>query len=276
VSIQGESGSGKEIVARAIHGDESRPFVAVNCGALPETLLESELFGHRRGAFTGADRDREGLFVLAGEGTIFLDEIGEVPLAMQAKLLRAIQEREVRPLGGASSIPFRARIVSATNRALRDEVRAGRFREDLFYRLAVVEISVPPLRERLDDLVHLARHVLARLAAELGRPAPTLDRGAAEKLARHRWPGNVRELENVLSNAMVLSSRATLHATDLVLPAESGAAPAPIVYEDVERARLASALESERWNVSEVARSLEIPRATLYRKLKRYGLLRRA
>jgi transcriptional regulator with GAF, ATPase, and Fis domain/serine/threonine protein kinase len=277
VLVHGESGSGKELVARAIHGkDGDEPFVSVSCAALPETLLESELFGHVRGAFTGADRDREGLFSLAGEGTLFLDEVGEIPLGMQAKLLRAIQEREIRALGSSEPIPIRARIVSATNRVLRDEVRAGRFREDLFYRLAVVEIAVPPLRDRLDDLVLLARHVLARLEAELGRPAPSLAPKTVEKLMRHAWPGNVRELENVLSNAMVLATGSVLEPRDVVLPELSQPdRPSPVVYESGERAKLVSALEQNRWNVSEVARALSIPRATLYRKLKRYQLARR-
>ncbi|AKF04476.1 two component, sigma54 specific, transcriptional regulator, Fis family [Sandaracinus amylolyticus] len=266
VLIEGESGSGKELVARAIHraGPRAdRPFVGLNCGAVPESLLESELFGHVRGAFTGADRDRAGLFVQAADGTLFLDEVGEMSEAMQVKLLRALESREVRPVGGARTIPVRARIVSATNRRLEHEVRAGRFREDLYYRLAVVVLPVPPLRERADDIPWIARSLLERIDPRL-----ELTRGAVERLARHAWPGNVRELENVLRAASVFARGRRIDADDLVMPVIH-ASPS----ED-EPARIARALERHAWNVSLVSRELGIPRMTLYRRLREHGLTR--
>jgi transcriptional regulator with GAF, ATPase, and Fis domain len=276
VLITGESGSGKELVARAIHAGATTPFVGINCAALPENLLESELFGHVRGAFTGADRDRDGLFVLAGEGTLFLDEIGELALGMQAKLLRALQEREIRPVGSPKSIPIDARIVCATNRDLRAEIAAGRFREDLYYRIAVMELRVPPLRDRVDDLPELAAHILAQAANETGAGEPKrLSADALRVLARHRWPGNVRELENALRRAHVMSPGREIGAGDLAL---ESATDAPSSYADFERreaAELAALLESARWNVAEVARRAGMSRTTLYRKLRQYRLERK-
>jgi serine/threonine-protein kinase PknK len=279
VLVEGESGTGKELVARAIHqigASQRGPFVSVNCAAMPETLLESELFGYVRGAFTGADRDRKGLFVHAGEGTLFLDEVGELPLTMQAKLLRVLEEREVRPLGTPHAVPVRARVVCATNRHLRAEVDAGRFREDLFYRLAVVEIRVPPLRERLEDLPLLAEHLLGRLAREQGRPPRTLSGEALRRLLGYGWPGNARELENVLSQALLFATDAEIRAGDIVLPTGADAA-GPARREQFaqhEALQIAAALRAARWNVAEVCRSLAIPRTSLYRKLRRYGLTR--
>ncbi|UJR84541.1 sigma 54-interacting transcriptional regulator [Sandaracinus amylolyticus] len=280
VLITGESGTGKELVARALHRfgpTPEGPMISINCAALPATLLESELFGHARGAFTGADRDRVGLFVRASGGTLFLDEIGELPLALQAKLLRALQEREVRPLGGSRSVAFSARVIAATHRDLRADVAGQRFREDLFYRLAVVEVAVPPLRERLEDLPLLAAHVIARLARETKRePAPRLTPAALRTLARHAWPGNVRELENVLASAMVQSEDARIDARDLAL--DGGRTPparrslSRRDADEREAARVASALEASGFNVSEVCRTLGIPRTTLYRKMKRWGI----
>ncbi len=222
VLIQGESGTGKELVARAIHEVSVRnaqPFVAVNCGAIPEQLLEAEFFGYRKGAFTGAMDDREGFFQAANGGTLFLDEIGDLPISMQSKLLRAVQERSVRPVGAVVETPVNVRFVSATHKDLAAEVQAGQFRQDLFYRLNVIQIRVPPLRERLADLVSIAERVLERIARDAGvSPAPRLTRDAEVHLARYAFPGNVRELENLLHRAVALSGGETIDVFDLGLP----------------------------------------------------------
>ncbi|HLO95361.1 MAG TPA: sigma-54 dependent transcriptional regulator, partial [Burkholderiaceae bacterium] len=219
VLLQGESGTGKELVARSIHEAGSRAgekFIAVNCGAIPEQLLEAEFFGYRKGAFTGANEDREGFFQAAHGGTLFLDEIGDLPLAMQSKLLRAIQERSVRPVGAVSELPVNVRILSATHKDLAAEVGAGRFRQDLFYRLNVIQIRVPPLRERIEDLGAIATRVLRRIAQDAGvSPAPQLDADAMHKLRRYGFPGNVRELENILHRAVALSGGEWIHADEL-------------------------------------------------------------
>ena len=280
VLIQGESGTGKELVARAIHDEGPRkdsPFVTVNCAALPETLLESVLFGHKKGAFTGADQDRDGLFVHAGEGTLFLDEIGEIPLQMQAKLLRAIQEREVQPLGSTESLSVAARIICATNRRLSEEVEARRFREDLYYRLAVVVLEVPPLRERLEDLPELSQHILVRLSRELDRPLASLTQGALRRLLSFDFPGNVRQLENLLSQARIFCSEDTIREEDIQLPARAKRTKKKNYkgFQAREAAEIAAALQATRWNVTEVSRMLGIPRTSLYRKLDQYGLTRR-
>ena len=229
VLVHGESGTGKELVARAIHqsGERAaRPFVAVNCGAIPEPLLEAEFFGYRKGAFTGASEDREGFFQAAAGGTLFLDEIGDLPLAMQSKLLRAIQERAVRPVGAVAEVTLDVRIVSATHKDLAEEVRAGRFRQDLFYRLNVIEIRVPPLRERLDDLPGLSAAVLARVAGESALPeVPRLTPAALARLARHDFPGNVRELENLQHRAVALSGGGAIDVDDLRLPGDRADRP---------------------------------------------------
>ena len=222
VLVQGESGTGKELVARAIHDVSARagqPFVAVNCGAIPETLLESEFFGVRKGAFTGANADRDGFFQAANGGTLFLDEIGDLPFAMQSKLLRAIQERAVRAIGATTEQTLNVRIVSATHKDLASEVQAGRFRQDLFYRLNVIDIKVPPLRERLADIPGIADALLARIAREAGvSPAPRLADDARTLLARYAFPGNVRELENLLHRAVALSDGEVIRSHDLALP----------------------------------------------------------
>ncbi len=228
VLIWGESGTGKELVARAIHDVSSRasaPFMAVNCGAIPEQLLEAEFFGYRKGAFTGANEDREGFFQAASGGTLFLDEIGDLPLAMQTKLLRAIQERSVRAVGATQEVQVDVRVVSATHKDLQAEVQAGRFRQDLYYRLNVIQVSLPALRDRLDDLPVLSRRILDRIAAESGTsPAPHVSPAAQLALRQHRFPGNVRELENILHRAVALSNQAQLEPHDLGLADTTGTA----------------------------------------------------
>lgn len=225
VLVQGESGTGKELVARAIHEVSSRsahPFIAVNCGAIPENLLEAEFFGYRRGAFTGANEDREGFFQAADGGTLFLDEIGELPLSMQSKLLRSVQERSVRPVGAVSELPANVRLLSATHKDLGAEVQAGRFRQDLFYRLNVIQIRVPPLRERLEDLASIGEQVLHRISRDAGVwPAPTLTREALQHLSQHPFPGNVRELENLLHRAVALSGGELIDVADLGLSCDA-------------------------------------------------------
>ncbi len=221
VAIFGESGSGKELVARAIHDASARvamPFIAVNCGAIPETLMEAEFFGYKKGAFTGAERDREGFFQAASGGTLFLDEVGELPLAMQVKLLRAIQERRVRKVGNTVEEPVDVRILSATHQDLAKLVAGGRFRQDLYYRLNVIELRVPPLRSRSEDIVLIARALLARLATRSGGQIATLSPAAEAALMAYEFPGNVRELENILERALALSKSGVLEPLDLMLP----------------------------------------------------------
>jgi two-component system response regulator PilR (NtrC family) len=237
VLVQGESGTGKELVARSVHQVSARaaqPFIAVNCGAIPEQLLEAEFFGYRKGAFTGAADDREGFFQAAHGGTLFLDEIGDLPLSMQSKLLRAVQERAVRPVGAVSEVPLDVRIISATHRDLAAEVAAGRFRQDLYYRLNVIQIRVPPLRDRCDDLPELCTRLLERIATDAGlAQIPRLTPQALEHLARYAFPGNVRELENLLHRALTLSDAVHIGVDDLELPqgqaraseSQQGAAP---------------------------------------------------
>ena len=228
VLVHGESGTGKELVARAVHELSSRgagPFIAVNCGAIPENLLEAEFFGYRKGAFTGAADDREGFFQAAQGGTLFLDEIGDLPLAMQSKLLRVIQERAVRPVGAVAETPINVRIVSATHRDLGEEVHAGRFRQDLYYRLNVIGIRLPALRERVADLQPICDAVLARIAADAGvTPVPTIGAAALQRLSQHAFPGNVRELENLLQRALALSGGDVVELADLGLPEPTTAA----------------------------------------------------
>ncbi|HVJ15162.1 MAG TPA: sigma 54-interacting transcriptional regulator, partial [Polyangiaceae bacterium] len=285
VLVLGESGTGKELVARALHANgprKSAPFVGINCGALPENLLESELFGHARGAFTGALRDKVGLMQAAQGGTLFLDEIGEMPLSLQVKLLRVLQEREVRPLGALRAEPLDIRLVAATHRDLKQDVERGRFREDLYYRIAVVTVELPPMRDRLEDLPLIATQILARLAQESGRKPLSLTQDAVRKLSAHPLPGNVRELQNILTRAFVLASGSRLTARDLELdqPAErarAGAKPSTFSREEFqaqERIRMVEALQRTRWNVAAVSRMLGLSRATLHRKIKQYRLSR--
>ena len=302
--VHGESGTGKELVARAIHDVSARagqPFIAVNCGAIPEHLLEAEFFGYRKGAFTGANEDREGFFQAAQGGTLFLDEIGDLPLAMQSKLLRVIQERSVRPVGAVVETPINVRIVSATHRDLAEEVAAGRFRQDLFYRLNVIQIRVPPLRERLEDLGPICDALLERIAREAGQwPPLVLTREAFEDLQRHGFPGNVRELENLLHRAVAMASGASIGRADLGLaadlvvesdPAEVEARlaqvraapvlPAPASLPDnleayldaVERDILTRALERHRNNRTAAGASLGLSLRQMRYRMARLGVV---
>jgi transcriptional regulator with PAS, ATPase and Fis domain len=279
VLITGESGAGKERIARFIHDESARtagPFLAINCAAVPEALLESELFGHVRGSFTGASQDRVGVFEAANGGTLLLDEIGDVPSAMQVKLLRVLQEREVRRVGENRARPIDVRVLAATNRDLLADVHGARFRQDLYYRLRVVEITVPPLRERREDVLPLARESLAGAARRFGKKPPALTPEAANRLLRYAWPGNVRELENALERAIALARSDRIDVDDL--PPEVGAADTvPRVagdvrkLADVERDYIAAALHASDGNRAKAAERLGIGVATLYRKLKQEG-----
>jgi two-component system, NtrC family, response regulator HydG len=279
VLITGESGVGKEGLARLIHDESTRaagPFVPINCAAVPESLLESELFGHAKGAFTGAAADRAGLFEAAQGGTLFLDEVGEVPLPMQSKLLRALQEREVRRVGENKSRKVDVRMLAATNRNLAREVQAGRFREDLYDRLRVIELRVPPLRERREDVLPLARLFVARASERLGRRIAGVTPRAAQQLLRYDWPGNVRELENAIERAVVLADGARVDADDL--PEEVAVAlPDPSApgrvrsLEEMERDYILAVLKSAGDNKTKAAAQLRIGTATLFRKLKQYS-----
>ena len=279
VLLTGESGVGKERVARFIHGESTRtggPFVAINCGAVPENLLESELFGHVRGSFTGATQDRVGLFEAANGGTLLLDEIGDVTPAMQVKLLRALQERQIRRVGENRNRTVNARVLAATNRNLVDEIHAARFREDLYYRLRVIEIAIPPLRERREDILPLARSFVTVTARRTERNVNGFTPAAAHQLLRYAWPGNVRELENAVERAVVLARRNRIDVDDL--PPEVGLAiPDAIAatdvrpLADVERDYIRSVLRAVGGNRARAATKLGIGEATLYRKIKRYG-----
>nr|WP_227027362.1 sigma-54-dependent Fis family transcriptional regulator [Corallococcus soli] len=279
ILVTGESGVGKERIARLIHDESGRAhkaFIAVNCAAVTESLLESELFGHAKGAFTGATHDRPGLFEAAHGGTLFLDEVGEVPPAMQAKLLRVLQEREVRRVGENLSRKVDVRVVAATNRELSEEVRLGHFRQDLFYRLRVIELRIPPLRERKEDILPLARLLLAEAGERLGRRVSGLSPDAADQLLRYPWPGNVRELGNAIERAVVLCEGPRVEREDL--PEEVRAAPPSMVptgnprrLEDMEKEYILAVLAQNGGNRSRTAEQLDIGVATLYRKLKQYG-----
>jgi len=311
VYVSGESGAGKEIAARLIHELGPRreaAFVPVNCGAIPSELMESEFFGHRKGSFTGATSDKEGLFQAAQGGTLFLDEVADLPLAMQVKLLRAIQEKAVRPVGGAQEVPIDVRVLSATHKDLAREVEAGRFRQDLYYRLNVIELAVPALRDRISDIPELAHDVLDRLAQEYGTDAPRLGDDALAALSAYDFPGNVRELENILERAFTLCERNVIRERDLnigvrgtrrthgteAVPAKATAVPAPGVsttvpaeigppalpegqsledyLEAIERRLINQALEATRWNKTAAAKQLGITFRALRYRLKKLGL----
>ena len=274
VLVTGESGTGKELVARRLHARSSRakaPFVAVNAAALPETLAESELFGADKGAFTGADQPRAGRFEEANGGTLFLDEVGELPLPLQAKLLRALEERAVRRLGGVRETPVDVRLVAATNRDLASEAESGSFRRDLYFRLAVVVVNVPPLRERAGDVPLLAGHLAARLAARHGVAVPRLSAEALAALEAHSWPGNVRELRNVLERAVVVRGGEEIRAADLGL-ASRGPAAQSLDRTHREREALLEALRRTGGRREEAAKLLGVSVRTLYYRLKQWGL----
>ncbi|RJO66051.1 MAG: sigma-54-dependent Fis family transcriptional regulator [Myxococcales bacterium] len=283
ILITGESGTGKERIARYVHEQSSRasgPFIAVNCGAITETLLESELFGHARGAFTGAVQNRPGLFEAANGGTLLLDEIGEVSHGMQIKLLRALQEREIRRVGENQSRPVNVRVIAATNRELTKDIVEGRFRKDLYYRLNVVELHVPSLRDRREDILPLARVLLTEAASRLKRPITGLSPRAADQILRYDWPGNVRELENAMERAVALARVSRTELADLpeevrqalAIPIASGAVKA---LESVEKEYIMAVLDRNGGNQTLTAEQLDIGSATLYRKLKKYGVVRR-
>jgi two-component system response regulator HydG len=281
--LQGESGTGKEVLARYIHelsGRVDGPFLSINCGALPESLLESELFGHVRGSFTGAVKDKSGLFTAAAHGTFFLDEIGETTPATQVKLLRALQHREVIPVGATDAVPVDARLVAATNRDLEDDIKTGRFRSDLFYRLNVIAIHLPPLRQRREDIPILAEHFLQRSAQAQGQAPKRLQPDALAALQEYQWPGNVRELENALERAVILTpgerigvdvlpERITDRKSEPLVTARQPANP---TLEAVERAYITWVLQSVGGNKTRAAEVLGIDPSTLYRKLSRYGV----
>lgn len=285
VYVSGESGSGKELAARLIHEKSARrekPFVPVNCGAIPENLMESEFFGYRKGAFTGADQDRDGFFQAAGGGTLFLDEVADLPLAMQVKLLRAIQEKKVRKVGATQEDPVDVRIISATHQKLADCVESGKFRQDLYYRLNVIELKMPALREMHDDVPLIAASILARLARQAGIPAPAFAPRALEALCQYGFPGNVRELENILERALALCGGSLIQAGDLYLspavdsePASreaGGKLPLPEYLDLIERDALLEALEKTRYNKTAAAKLLGITFRALRYRLARLGI----
>jgi len=288
VLITGESGTGKELVARSLHFNSPRkdkPLVVVNCAAIAETLLESELFGHEKGAFTGADKRHEGRFMQANHGTVFLDEVSETSSTMQAKLLRVLQEKEIQRVGGEEVLPVDARVVAATNRDLEAEVAGGRFREDLFHRLNVMRLTVPPLRDRLEDIPLLAQHFLEQFASRNRKTVKGFTPLAMDMLLKHDWPGNVRELENTVERAVILLTGD--HITEKQLPltivqkyseSRGQRTPAPPAsngsrsLEDIEKEAIVATLEATGQNKSEAARRLGISRKTLHNKMKSYGL----
>ena len=291
IYIHGESGSGKELVARSIHAKGSRsiaPFIAVNCGAIPSELMESEFFGHKKGSFTGATADKQGLFQAAHGGTLFLDEVADLPLDMQVKLLRAIQEKCVRPVGAEKEVSVDVRVLSATHKDLAEETKSGRFRQDLFYRINVIELAVPPLRDRGDDILLLARRFLDQFSKEMQLPAARLSDDAVSALRHYVFPGNVRELENILERAFTLCDNDVIYAADLhlgakvqeslVLPEVSqmevpeGIAELDSYLENIERGIITRALEANRWNKTATAQKLGISFRQLRYRLKKLGM----
>jgi DNA-binding NtrC family response regulator len=276
VLVRGESGTGKELVARALHGASPRrfnPLVTIHCGALTETLLESELFGHEKGAFTGAQFRKKGKFEVAEGGTVFLDEIGDISLKTQTDLLRVLQEKEIVRVGGTQTIPVDFRAVAATHRDLEEMISDGRFRADLFYRLNVFPVTVPPLRERREDIPLLAVHFMKKFAQQTHKRFDSFAKEALDLLITHPWPGNVRELENAVERAVVIGHEPMLRVEDFPFqtPAAAHHHPGPMSLDEVERLHIQRVLEECQWNISRAARLLEIDRATLYHKVKRFG-----
>ncbi len=282
VLIRGESGTGKELVARALHEASCpcEPFLAINCSAVVPTLMESELFGHEKGAFTGADRKKIGKLEFAGKGTVFFDEIGDMEIDLQAKLLRVLQEKEFERVGGTEALTFKARVVCATHRNLKVMVADRKFREDLLYRIAVSELELPPLRERPGDIRLLVQHFLAKLGTELHKRVDNVDGVAMRELNKYHWPGNVRELENVLARAVALSRSSTLVADDFALPNKSVAGGASVEnagvsLADAEKIHIEKVLSSTGWNITRTAQLLEISPTTLRKKISDYALQKR-
>jgi two-component system response regulator HydG len=276
IMIYGDSGTGKEIIAKEIHNRSNRvdrAFVTINCGALSETLLESELFGHKKGSFTGAIKDKAGLFQVADKGTFFLDEVGETSPGTQVKLLRVLQEREIVPVGSTSPIKVDVRVIAATNEDLEQKMDDGVFRKDLFYRLNVIPLHIPPMKERQTDIPLLTDYFLKKYCTKMGVPLKKISSGASQVMMRYSWPGNVRELENAIERAIVLQEGDTVRIGDL---------PEKMIQEtpkqvfgslkEKEKEAIASALEETGWNAAKAARTLGIHPSTLYRKLKRYGM----
>ena len=286
VLIQGETGTGKELIAKSIHDHSQRkvgPFLAINCAAIPAELFESELFGHERGAFTGANERRIGYFEQANTGTLFLDEIGDMLLTLQAKLLRALQQRELQRIGGTSTIPIDIRILAATNQDLENAIREGYFREDLYHRLAAFPITVPPLRERREDIAILADHFLKKFAAATEKPIRDISNDALQMLMQQNFPGNVRELENTIKRAVLYETTDQLQPQSLHLPLKENGSQAAtssptdattiLPLDEVERRAIVHALKVTGGNMSDAAQQLGIGRNTLYRKMKKYNLL---
>jgi DNA-binding NtrC family response regulator len=275
VLIFGESGTGKELVARAIHAASPRrnmPMVVIHCGALTETLLESELFGHERGAFTGAQYRKKGKFEVADGGSVFLDEIGDISLKTQTDLLRVLQEKEIQRVGGSQTVKVDFRCIAATNKNLEDLVKAGTFRPDLYYRLKVFAIDLPPLRERREDIPLLADHFLKKFATAMNKPLPTLSPQAVDLLLAHDWPGNVRELENAVERAMVIGRGPEIQPADFPFQMQPTEPAAGRTLDEIERSHIERVLQETAGNLSRAARILDIDRTTLYNKLRRYGL----
>jgi DNA-binding NtrC family response regulator len=282
VLIEGETGSGKELVSRGIHETSRKkggPFVVVNCGAISPELMESELFGHEKGAFTGATTQRRGAFEIAHGGTIFLDEIGELPLRLQPKLLRALEQKEIKRVGGNETILVDVRILAATNRNLKKEVASKNFRDDLYFRISTITLFVPPLRERRRDILPIAMHFLADVASRANRPVPELTGPAAELLTSHGWPGNVRELRNAIHRAVVMCDGPSLTPRDFTFllptdtdPAEGDADPTLSRWELLEKTNILAELSRQKGNKTQTARELGIAKSTLFEKLKKYGI----
>jgi DNA-binding NtrC family response regulator len=276
VLIQGESGTGKELVARSIHAESTRkdaPFVSVSCAALTETLLESELFGHEKGAFTGADSLKKGKIEIARDGTLFLDEIGDISLKLQMDLLRVLEQREFRRVGGTELIKVNARVIAATNKDLKKAIQEGKFREDLYYRLNVISIYIPPLRERKEDIPLLVDNFIEKFNIEMKKSIEGVNETAMKLLLNYNWPGNARELRNVIERAMVVAKGKVITEADIILPVSTE----KISYgnkslEDIEKEHIRYVLEENKWNIMKSAQILGIDRVTLYKKIKKYGL----
>jgi len=276
VLITGESGTGKELIAQALHGNSNRcfmPFVAINCGSLPDSLLESELFGYEKGAFTGADHTKRGRFEMAQGGTILLDEIGDISLKTQVDLLRVLQQKEISRLGGESAIDVDVRILAATNRDLKASIAKGDFREDLFYRLNVIAIHVPPLRERNEDIPLLANAFVKQQCMEMNKALVKISPGAMRQLMDYHWPGNVRELENIIERALVIGSGGEIMTDDFPLSrGDTCASDSPKSLKMMEKAHILRILEQTNWNISKAAREMDIDRQTLYNKMNKYAI----